>query len=558
MLDTEEFRERKERIFQNIGSLNTLSDLSDHVLDLELVCANERSLELANILKKTIIVAKEIENNNLLYKSYRLYFQQIFSYVQRLDEAEEIVNCMQTIAESSNNIEHESLVYFSKALLIRIHGLIEKSDELTIKAMRKIEKGKKIYPDTYYRILFTYNMFMWYRDNDFPDVFSNVEKCVSYWKDTYHTLPMITGIFRLLRLYIFSGNSEKFNNLMQWIFEKERIQDNLIDYHFTLLYSFIGRIQAIRLNIDKAIDFLSEAYHRVISSKSEDIMMYEYIEIQKLLCRSYAFKGEFQKSYQILIEFLNFVESDFVKQNYQTSMVKRLYFGVYYTLLFIFAQLDVNIDNIADTQLKRIHNYTKNLLEKSRISEDLLISNSLDDKQLDKIKIEKDKRPVEFDLSLYQQLNSLKTQAASENTVSNIEYLRGYVYNPLYADIILGKIHLSIGNFREFKSIVKQMENKEKEADTPVLILWIKLYRLLFEYLEDPGNKVILSEFRKLESYCKKNNFIKMSEEINLYFKLITSTKTINNLTQKFQQTAFTDIYNKQSKRMVVEYLDSK
>ena len=49
-----------------------------------------------------------------------------------------------------------------------------------------------------------------------------------------------------------------------------------------------------------------------------------------------------------------------------------------------------------------------------------------------------------------------------------------------------------------------------------------------------------------------------MEEEIKMYHRLISSTKTINQFTDKIKQTAFMDMYDKESRRMAMEYLESK
>ena len=49
-----------------------------------------------------------------------------------------------------------------------------------------------------------------------------------------------------------------------------------------------------------------------------------------------------------------------------------------------------------------------------------------------------------------------------------------------------------------------------------------------------------------------------MEEEIILYRRLISSIRTINQFTNKIKQTAFMDMYDKESKRMAIEYLESK
>lgn len=43
-----------------------------------------------------------------------------------------------------------------------------------------------------------------------------------------------------------------------------------------------------------------------------------------------------------------------------------------------------------------------------------------------------------------------------------------------------------------------------------------------------------------------------------MYHRLISSTRTIDQFADKIKQTAFMDIYDKESKRMAMEYLESK
>lgn len=80
----------------------------------------------------------------------------------------------------------------------------------------------------------------------------------------------------------------------------------------------------------------------------------------------------------------------------------------------------------------------------------------------------------------------------------------------------------------------------------------------LSEYIDDPENKEVTAKMTGLENHCQENNFIKMEEEIKLYHRLISSARTINQFTDKIKQTIFLDMYDKESRRMAMEYLDSK
>ena len=127
---------------------------------------------------------------------------------------------------------------------------------------------------------------------------------------------------------------------------------------------------------------------------------------------------------------------------------------------------------------------------------------------------------------------------------------------PLYADILQGKILLSIGNYKKFNEIVNQINEETTNTKAPIIKIWRDVFTLLSEYINNPENEEIAAKMTKLENYCSENNFNKMEEEIKLYHRLILSTRTLNQFTDKIKQTAFMDMYDKESRRMAMEYLE--
>ena len=558
MLDTNEFQKAKKRVFDERSSLSDDSSiLESYVNDLELVCINERSFELAEILRELIERTESIASLEMQFKFLTLYFQQIYRYMQNLNMIKKVIKKMETITKQTQNVEHIAYTSLSKSIMHRIIGSIDDSNKHIRRALKTISTAREKYPDAYHMILYTSSVFFLDKRTK-QEVVENVKTCVNYWYLNQNTLSMIMGIILLLRSYVILRNEHKFNELISWIFSEAKIQDQVLDNHFTILYSFVGRVYAIKTQLPEAIKYLQEAYNRVKQTKSQEKLMYEFIDIQKFLCRSYAFIGRYEESYEILINFLNFLESDFVRKNYHKDRIKAQYFSAYYTLLFIFVQLDVNISNIDDEKLIRIHNYAKDLIEQSRISRYLLLNTTLDQKEVDKIDKEKSLRPDELYLNLYQQLVSLETYSADEKTIDNIELIRDYVFNPLYADIVIGKIHFSMGNFEKFNNIVERLNEQINKADTPFLLLWVQLFSLLSQFLEYPDNTNLIVEIQGLENHCRDNKFFKMADEINLYWKILQTSITVETQRDRFQQTAFLDLYDIQSREMVIEILDKK
>jgi hypothetical protein len=557
MLDIEEFHKAKKRVFEKRNSLHDLSTLESYIEDLEIVCINERSSELAEILEELIKETESFTNLEMHFKLLLLYFQQIYHYMQNLDKVKQIVEKMESIKDQTQNIEHITFTLYSRSIMNRIVGSINDSNNNIRKAMEAIKSEEMRYPDAYHRILYTFSIFL-ANDRNQPEVIENVNTCVNYWYSNQNTLPMIMGIIILLRSHSTLGDESKFDELISWVFSEEKIQDRVINSHFTILYSYVGSIYAIKSQIPEAISYLQKAHDRVNKTDSQDELMYEFIEIQRLLCRLFAFQGLYEESYTMLIDFLSYIESDFVRRNYYEDRIKTLYFGAYYTLLFIYAQLDVSISSIDDEKLLRIHNYAKDLIEKSQISRDLLLDTILDEREIEKIDKEKSLRPVELYLNLRQQLISLETYSVDEKTIKNINLIRDYISNPLYADIVIGKIHLSMGDFKNFSIAVQRLNAQNDKAETPILQIWIQLFNLLNQFLENPEDTQTITEIQNLENYCRSSKFFKMAEEINLYWVLLKSSLTVEAQSNRFQQTAFVDLYNQQSRKMVIDILDQR
>jgi len=557
MLDVEEFQRKRKRLFENSDKIANLAELKDYIKDLEIVSANEKSDEIANLVRDLIPnVDRTIINQDSYFQLYNILFLQIYSFIDNLKDCENLVDKMEAIVKETKDIHQKVILMKSQYLLHLLKGEKEKANEKISESMRLIKKYKKTYEKTYYETLYSYTLSFTYEEKNYSEAIANIEECLQYYYADYNILGLIKVIYLLLKLYSFNGEKAKVNSLFVWLLEKEKIQEKLSASQYSSLYWVLGLTASLNFELEKSIEFLSKAHKKIEDMGSQEQMMYEYVELLKLLSRSYAYKGEFQKSYDHLIELLKFIDTDFCKSNYMPWRLKQIYFTAHYTLLFIFVQLNKQFQELDDEKLKLVYSYTKSLIEKSKFSEDLLISSSLSDEEMKKITENELSQTDEFQLIVHQQLISLDAHKLSEDTIKKISFLRDYTHSPIYADILIGKIHLSMGNFDEFKQIVKKIIKDRNKADTPILLYWIKLFELLYVYLEKGDKEDIVKELNILENQCKENNFHKMADEIILYKKLTISKRALDDSRERFKHTIYFDVYSKQSKETVLEYLE--
>jgi tetratricopeptide (TPR) repeat protein len=559
MFDIKEFYKARKKLFENQNKIHTLSDLQDYLSDLDMVCANERSIEIADFLSSIIEVVKPLNDNLILFELYWQYFLQTYYYVEKLNATEKILELMRKIAGQTKNMKQKLRLFQAESLIHQLKNNTERAIELIQEALNLVKKEKEVYPEIYYSTLYSYAQLRFQQNRDFPNIIENMEECLEYYSYGFRMRGLISAIHNVIKFYLYSSDEKKIEELVQWIFIEKQLQNNMLDNHYIMLYWTLGTMFTVRNKLDQAIKYLFNAHLKITTEELQEEMMYEYTDILKFLSRCYAYRGKFQESYDLLVELVSFMEKKYVKDNYFSKGKKTIFSGVYYTLLFIFVQLDLDIEKIKDERLRRVYDYINSLFEQSKISNDFMLNVFSDDSDIKNLlDSKKDESEDEMSLVLHQLLLTHVPYQSEEQSVKAIQKMRDYTFDPLYADILLGKILISMGNYKKFREIVNKIIRETIDTKAPILKLWRDFYVLLKNYLDEPDNKDVVEELVRLEEYCRRNNFIKMEEEIKMYHRLISSTRTIDQFTDKIKQTAFMDMYDKESRRMAIEYLERK
>jgi len=557
MFDVKEFYKARKKLFENQNSIHTLSDLENYLSDLDLVCANERSSEITDLFLPLLELAKPFNNNQALFELNWQYFLQTYYYVKNLDKTVSIVTTMKELSNNINNVENSSRIYQAESLVLQIQGDIEEANKLMYQAFLVIQHHEHTHPSEYYRALYSYTHFSFSKEgNLLDDSIQNMERCLSYYSKSNSMRGLIAVIHNLLIFYLYLGNEKNIDDLIKWVLTNNQIQNNLLSNFSISLNLRIGMSYSIRHQLEQATNYLLKAHSEIVKQKLQKEMMYEYTVILKFLSRSYAYQGNFNQSYDLLVELATFMEDPYIEPNFFERGKKIFSISSYYTLLFIFVQLDLNIESIKDEKLKRVYEYIKASMNQSQISKELLLDSS-DNKVEADLLVNREKIDTdEISIVLYQLLLTHHPYKSPGKNAKVIEKIRSFAFEPLYADILLGKILISMGNYEKFKEITIKLKEETTDTKTPILKIWRDFFVLLNEYIENPNKNEVVTELKKLVIYCKESNFIKMSEEIQIYHRLISSARTISQFSQKVKQTVFLDIYDNQSKKMVLEYLE--
>lgn len=558
MLEIAEFRKKRSYIFKHREDFQDISFIRENLENIKIISANERSIEIIEFLEFILHEIEEEAEDNLLFAIYWMYFIQTYLYEDRIDNTRAILAKMSNIEERNKDFEQKAIVLDAEALLLQLEGKHSESFEKIKQAKDILEPHKHDFPETFYAILYAYTYFRSFEDLEHRKASKTMKKCFDYYyKISNNSLGMSKSLSSLLRFYTFARKRRKADKLLDWTFKKEKIPDRISNTQAILLYLFAGTISAFRYKIEDALIYLEQVYNRIKDNKLQNEMMYEFSSALRLLSRFYAFQGNFPKSYELITELAAFIREDFIKRNFNEKNKKKLYFSSYYTLIFIYSQLDLDIENVQDKELRNLYHYINNELSKTKIPSDILEKEDYDQNKLNGL-LQDEKTKDEEDISfvLHHIISKHESYLTPEDFEDKIYSLRDYVYNQYYLDILLAKIYLSKGNFEKFQQIIKKLETPSSEEQDPTIIIWKEVFSLLLEYIKKPSKKNIQSELNKLIERCKKNNYRRMVEEISLYHKLISSKRTVDNVQEKFKQTAFMDVFSDESKSMLFDFLD--
>ncbi|MHA1224644.1 MAG: hypothetical protein ACTSSG_14480 [Candidatus Heimdallarchaeaceae archaeon] len=557
MLNVEEFKKKKKRLLEKKNRTHLLSNIELYIPDIGLVCINERSLDLQKLLEFILDQEGNVLNNSIKFKLYWLLFLQSYMHAQQKSQTERIVKELTDIATQTRNVEHKSIVFLARSLLWRIKGEEKETVKAIEKAMKLIKKYGSEFPKTYYQVLYTYTFFKYRIDQNYEEAIKKMKLCFSYYLGTSNALGMIKSYSMLLHFFALCKQEVEFDKLLNYVFEEKRIHENILDSHYIMLNASTGTYCAIINKIDKAINYLNNSYIRIKTKELQNENFYEFTRVIRILCRCYGVQGDFEKAYDLIVELVDFLEQEYVKNNILEEKRNLNYLKSYFTLLFIFVQLDMDMELLKDDKLKVIYEYMKILLSKTPISRYFLVESSLEDENIEEtLRFELEKSKNEFHLLLYQALLTQDPQNITEKAKETLETIRDSTYDPIYTDLLLAKIYLARGNFKEFKELTKKINRNTNSLKPLIIQIWGRLFTLLSKYIDDQRDQETILRLIDLQEKCKENNYKKMEHEIELYIRLISSRKAIDDHKNRFRQTAFYDIFSEESKKVIVDYLN--
>ena len=121
MLDIEELQRKRKKIFDNRKNISSIVELKEYISDLEIVSANEKSDEIANLVEELISNIETIADRDSYFKLYLILFMQIYYFESKLHESEYLLKRMKIIADETKDIE-KNVIWMKNQCLSAISG----------------------------------------------------------------------------------------------------------------------------------------------------------------------------------------------------------------------------------------------------------------------------------------------------------------------------------------------------------------------------------------------------------------------------------------------------
>jgi len=250
------------------------------------------------------------------------------------------------------------------------------------------------------------------------------------------------------------------------------------------------------------------------------------------------FQGNLSFAYQSLHLLIRITSLDYVKNSFKSGEIEKIYFEVYSVLLILFSRLDLNLENIeSDYELKEILEYMKKIDFEKITSSDF--SNLKETRKKFEVLLDFHLSDPIGRISFFYNWSKKKIEEIFNNDPQN---------GNLYFDLYYAKIYLVNRDWNNFREMVKKIEQEEGIEENSILHPWIKLFSLLLKYLDNPSDETIKLELNKLKEVCRIKNNYKMVNNIEMYQKLCSTYSTIEQLKERFSQTAFIDIFEDANK----------
>jgi len=480
---------------------NELSEevVSSNLMNLRVLCANEKTEEILEILDNVLKLCRTSSNVKLIVDIYELKIKQLYHSLYNLPIVERLVQKMKQCALEINYTEGIALSFQIEGYLELIKGNRKESGYKIEQAMEILKRSKSSdhYVDNICSYSYAFNRWLIQRDFRFHRSFA---QCLSV----------------LTIIYQQTQSKKESAEIAKKIVGKRYFLDKLPNEIKSIVFFCMGFSQELSFELERAEEYLLKAKELLQPIYRSSIYSSYYITTLSYLTATYALRGKLELSWNQIKEVEDLIEEGIVTRNLDNFNKEQMKHIFNLTKFYILSRLQsVVIEDLQELTTEILLNINK-YYSNSMFFTEFLLNANLSKKQLTRIKklnTPSTKR-VEHILDFLIAKKSYNKENQIIELVSTLQRRpvedRMTLEEKAFADLLAAQEYFKLKRYTEIYPLLRKYEKRLDQIEVLELRLFMEAFIQIGAYkngdLMGPMNQYLAIKKCRLYRLTKLEN----------------------------------------------------
>ncbi|NPD89386.1 MAG: hypothetical protein HGN29_11745 [Asgard group archaeon] len=503
-------------IIQELNLVSTPDEFRHFISQLRVICSNEKSINIENLIDQAIAKNKIYGNNKTLIDLFDLKIRQIYHFKDRIHEALEILSKMRSLSKIS---DYSTGLALSEQLSWHVEKLLgnkARSFE-SIKNAMKITESSDVdeYAKNFCRYSYAVENWLRYRDYECANMLEESADFF-YSEGFFHGLVGTLGILTII--YQQTQNKQQSMKLTKKILRKDNLFRKLPKELQSTICFFIGFSNELSLNLREAEMYLLKSQIILKPIYGKSIYSGYYLTTLSYLTATYALQGKLELALKQMKEVEELVIEGIATKNLDSFGIEQTLHIFNLSKFYINSRLSnftIEIEQeLVQSILDNLDKYYSNPIMFS----EFLLNANLTKEQLIKIKNLKNPstRRVEHIINFLvektvhteeQQILRYTTILQKRLMVERMTYIE-----KAFADLLAAQEYYKIGRFSEIYPLLKKHKNQLDRIEVLEMRIFMEAFIQAGEF--NNGDPLAPALHFMAIKRCREHNFTRLEETL--------------------------------------------
>ncbi|NPD89161.1 MAG: hypothetical protein HGN29_10580 [Asgard group archaeon] len=473
--------EDMERI---IDKIENNGDLISVEKNLRLLASNYRTLQVSELIDKTIEKCKFLDNKKILVDLYGHKILILYNFGDKIQTVSKLVDEMISISKKINYKEGLAWAYSYVWYIEKLKGNVESS----IKALEKSNRilANIIHYDEYIYNFVKYSSAMekWLKEHD-ASISESLEVSANYFFNNGFHRSFAQTIGFLSIVFMRTQETKKGLRLLKNILSNRLIFENMPHDVKSIIYFFAGLVHLLDQNLYYSELFLTESYNYMKHTYKESIYFSNYIVMNSFLSTVTALQGRLEQALDIIKEVDDLLKQEFFDKNLDFGTKKQIYHTLNLNKFYVYSRLK-NFDSEEMLDLiEKIFMGCKTLYSDFMLLSEFILNANLESGKMEELlslenySLNRIKHIILFVL----QKNIRKEESNDWRYLQRIKILNNrektkkttFIEN-VFADLLIAQQLFSLKRYEEIYSLLRKYETQLHRIEVLELCIFMEAF----------------------------------------------------------------------------------